>query len=159
MVSKKRDSSQRRKIPVNTLPSLKKGTKGTMEEYRNNVAEFMRMVRNRERKRSLSIMQRMDEIRESNKMLSTLYDMQEKFERKIKIVEGDETHEDETVEIKKGEVTVTVPKKPEEQEDPESLAHSPEFGGMLAEMPVSIVEKKYVPTTAEPNPALKEIFS
>ena len=157
---KKRDPSHRRKIPLNIAPTLKgAGTKGTMEEYRTNVAMFARIVRDPERKKMLSPVQRMEEILTLNKMLATLYDMQEKFEKKVVKQEGTEEQEEELVEIKKGEVTVTVPKEPEMHEDKESLVHSPEFGAILKEMPVQLVEKKKEPVPEpEVHPALKEIF-
>lgn len=144
---------------VKIIERLSQGTIGTMRQYRSNVAEFAQIVGDAKRKKGLSVMQRMDEIRELNKMLATLYDMQDRVEKKVVKVEVPMERPEETVEIKKGVVTVTVPKEPEEHEDPESLAHSSEFGGMLREMPVPIVEKKKEPV-AEPeiNPALKETF-
>jgi hypothetical protein len=142
-----------------------------MEEYRNNVAEFSRMVRNKKRQGTLTEAERMKEILQLNGMLSTLYDMQDKIEKKIVRNEGTEEQEEEIVEIKKGEVTVTVPKPPEEQEDPESLINSPVFKEIVAnatdqcvkemmnEMPVPLVEKKKEPEPVpEVHPALKEIF-
>jgi hypothetical protein len=85
--------------------------------------------------------------------------MQDKIEKKIVRNEGTEEQEEEIVEIKKGEVTVTVPKPPEEQEDPESLIHSEKFGKILEEMPVPLVEKNKGPEPVpEVHPALKEIF-
>ena len=160
MTSKKRDPSHRRKVPLNIAPTLKgAGTKGTMEEYRTNVAMFARIVRDPERKKTLSTRLRMDELITLNKMLATLYDMQEKIEKKVVRKEGTEEQEEEIVEIKKGEVTVTVPKEPEMHEDKESLVHSLEFGGILTEMPVPLVEKKKEPVPEpEVHPALKEIF-
>jgi hypothetical protein len=102
----------------------------------------------------------MKEILQLNGMLSTLYDMQDKIEKKIVRKEGDEDQEEEEpVTIKKGVVTVTVPKLPEEHEDPESLAHSEEFGKLLDGAPVPLVEKKKEPEPVpEVHPALKEIF-
>ena len=143
------------------LPKLKRaGTLGTMQEYRSNVAEFSRLVRNPVRKKTLPPEQQMDELITLNKMLATLYDMQKEFEKKVFKKESDEVPEEMNVVIKNGEVEVTVPKPAEEHEDPESLAHSPEFGGMLAEMPVPIVEKKRDPVPEpEIHPAIKEIFS
>jgi hypothetical protein len=130
-----------------------------MEEYRNNVAEFSRMVRNKKRQGTLTEAERMKEIMQLNGMLSTLYDMQDKIEKKIVRNEGTEEQEEEIVEIKKGEVTVTVPKSPEEHEDPESLIHSEEFGKLLDGAPVPLVEKKKEPEPVpEVHPALKEIF-
>jgi hypothetical protein len=160
-LAKKRDASHRRKVPLNIAPNLKgAGTKGTMMEYRTNVAMFARIVRDPERKKNLTPEQRMEELITLNKMLATLYDMQEKFEKKVVKQEGTEEQEEEIVEIKKCEVTVTVPKEPEMHEDKESLVHSPEFGAILNEMPVPLVEKKKdaVPEP-EVHPALKEIFS
>jgi len=169
---KKRDPSHRRKIPLNIAPTLKgAGTKGTMEEYRTNVAMFARIVRDPERKKTLAPVQRMEELITLNKMLATLYDMQEKFEKKVIRKEGTEEQEEELVEIKKGEVTVTTPKEPEVHEDPESLVNSPMFkeirDGMedaavkkqMEEMPVQLVVKKKEPVPEqEVHPALKEIF-
>jgi hypothetical protein len=161
LTSKKRDPSHRRKVPLNIAPNLKgAGTIGTMQEYRTNVAMFARIVRDPERKKTLSTRLRMDELITLNKMLATLYDMQEKIEKKVVRKEGTEEQEEEIVEIKKGEVTVTVPKEPEMHEDKESLVHSLEFGGILMEMPVQLVEKKKEPVPEpEVHPALKEIFS
>jgi hypothetical protein len=117
------------------------------------------MVRNKKRQGTLTEAERMKEILQLNGMLSTLYDMQDKIEKKIVRNEGTDEQEEETVEIKKGEVTVTVPKPPEEQEDPESLIHSEEFGKLLDGAPVPLVEKKKEPEPApEVIPALKEIF-
>ena len=156
---KKRKPRRRKTTSLPSLPRLRKGCIGSMEEYRNNVAEFSRMVRNKKRQGTLTEAERMKEILQLNGMLSTLYDMQDKIEKKIVRNEGTEEQEEEIVEIKKGEVTVTVPKPPEEQEDPESLIHSEEFGKILEEMPVPLVEKKKEPEPApEVIPALKEIF-
>ena len=171
-MAKKRDASHRRKVPLNIAPNLKgAGTKGTMMEYRTNVAMFARIVRDPERKKTLSTRLRMDELITLNKMLATLYDMQEKIEKKVVRKEGTEEQEEELVEIKKGEVTVTVPKEPEVHEDPESLVNSPMFkeirDGMedaavkkqMEEMPVQLVVKKKEPAPEpEVHPALKEIF-
>ena len=157
---KKRKPRRRKTTSLPSLPRLRKGCIGSMEEYRNNVAEFSRMVRNKKRQGTLTEAERMKEILQLNGMLSTLYDMQDKIEKKIHLKPGDNPEqEEEIVEIKKGEVTVTVPKPPEEQEDPESLIHSEEFGKILEEMPVPLVEKKKEPEPApEVIPALKEIF-
>jgi hypothetical protein len=157
---KKRKPRRRKTTSLPSLPRLRKGCIGSMEEYRNNVAEFSRMVRNKKRQGTLTEAERMKEILQLNGMLSTLYDMQDKIEKKIVRQEGTEEQEEETVEIKKGEVTVTVPKKLDEVEDPESLSNSPMFGGILNDMPVPLVEKgKYTPEPVlEVHPALKEIF-
>ena len=119
------------------------------------------MVRNKKRQGTLTEAERMKEILQLNGMLSTLYDMQDKIEKKIFKKDGDDPEqEEEEVEIKKGKVTVTVPKSPEEQEDPDSLAKSPMFAGILNDMPVPLVEKKKEPyPLAETHPALKEIFN
>ena len=156
----KKRRAPRRKSPLIILPKLKRaGTIGTMQEYRSNVAEFSRLVRNAKRKATLTPEQQMDELITLNKMLATLYDMQEKFEKKVVKQEGTEEQEEEIVEIKKCEVTVTVPKEPEMHEDKESLVHSPEFGAILKEMPVQLVVKKKEPVPEpEVHPALKEIF-
>jgi hypothetical protein len=156
---KKRKPRRRKTTSLPSLPRLRKGCIGSMEEYRNNVAEFSRMVRNKKRQGTLTEAERMKEILQLNGMLSTLYDMQDKIEKKIVRNEGTEEQEEEIVEIKKGEVTVTVPKPPEEQEDPESLIHSEEFGKLLDDAPVPLVEKKKEPEPVpEVNLALKEIF-
>ena len=156
---KKRKPRRRKTTSLPSLPRLRKGCIGSMEEYRNNVAEFSRMVRNKKRQGTLTEAERMKEILQLNGMLSTLYDMQDKIEKKIVRQEGTEEQEEEIVEIKKGEVTVTVPKPTMEQEDPESLIHSEEFGKILEEMPVPLVEKKKEPEPVpEVHPALKEIF-
>src|SRR5271157_5532066 len=101
----------------------------------------------------------MKEILQLNGMLSILYDMQDKIEKKIVRQEGTEEQEEETVEIKRGEVMVTVPKEPEMHEDKESLVHSEEFGQLLDGVPIPLVEKKKEPEPVpEVHPALKEIF-
>jgi hypothetical protein len=156
----KKRQRRRKTTSLPSLPRLRKGCIGSMEEYRNNVAEFSRMVRNKKRQGTLTEAERMKEILQLNGMLSTLYDMQDKIEKKIVRKEGDEDQEEEEpVTIKKGVVTVTVPKLPEEHEDPESLAHSEEFGKLLDGAPVPLVEKKKEPEPVpEVHPALKEIF-
>jgi hypothetical protein len=155
----KKRPRRRKTTSLPSLPRLRKGCIGSMEEYRNNVAEFSRMVRNKKRQGTLTEAERMKEILQLNGMLSTLYDMQDKIEKKIVRKEGTEEQEEEMVEIKRGEVKVTVPKPPEEQEDPESLIHSEEFGKIIEEMPVPLVEKKKAPEPIpEVHPALKEIF-
>ena len=98
----KKRRAPRRKSPLIILPKLKRaGTIGTMQEYRSNVAEFSRLVRNAKRKATLTPEQQMDELITLNKMLATLYDMQEKFEKKVVKQEGTEEQEEEIVEIKK----------------------------------------------------------
>ena len=153
-------TGKKRKSPLPSLPRLKKGTIGTMEEYRQNVADYSRMVRNNKRRGQLTEEQRMKEILTLNSMLSTLYDMQEKIEKKIVKKEGDNPDQDEPeVEIKKGEVTVTVPPEPEMHEDKESLVHSEEFGKLLDGAPVPLVERKPEPVPEpEVNTTIKEIF-
>ena len=153
-------TGKKKKSPVPALPRLRKGTIGTMGEYLKNVAEYSRFVNNNKRKGQLTDEQRMKEILTLNSMLSTLYDMQDKIEKKIVKKEGDNPDQDEPeVEIKKGEVTVTVPPEPEMHEDKESLVHSEEFGKLLDGAPVPLVEKK-PETVPEPevHPTIKEIF-
>ena len=157
----KKRTHRKPKPAAPAIPRLRKGTIGTMGEYLKNVGEYSRFVHNNARKGQLTEEQRMKEILTLNSMLSTLYDMQEKIEKKIVKKEGDNPDQDEPeVEIKKGEVTVTVPKEPEEQEDPDSLANSPMFKEVLKEMPVPLVEKKETEPVPEPevNPVIKEIF-
>ena len=131
-----------------------------MGEYLKNVGEYSRFVHNNARKGQLTEEQRMKEILTLNSMLSTLYDMQEKIEKKIVKKEGDNPDQDEPeVEIKKGEVTVTTPKEPEMHEDKESLVHSEEFGKLLDGARVPLVEKKPEPVPEpEVNTTIKEIF-
>ena len=131
-----------------------------MGEYLKNVGEYSRFVHNNARKGQLTEEQRMKEILTLNSMLSTLYDMQEKIEKKIVKKEGDNPDQDEPeVVIQKGEVTVTVPKEPEMHEDKESLVHSEEFGKLLDGAPVPLVEKKPEPVPEpEVNSTIKEIF-
>ena len=143
---------------VKIIERLSQGTIGTMRQYRSNVAEFCRLMKDKERLNEQTVDQRLKDLQEANKMLSTLYDMQDRFEKKVVRKEGTEDQPEETVEIKKGEVTVTVPKEPEGHEDPESLVHSSEFGEMLREMPAAIVPKKKDPYMPTVNPELKEIF-
>jgi hypothetical protein len=131
-----------------------------MGEYLKNVGEYSRFVHNNARKGQLTEEQRMKEILTLNSMLSTLYDMQEKIEKKIVKKEGDNPDQDEPeVVIQKGEVTITVPKEPEMHEDKESLVHSEEFGKLLDGTPVPLVEKKPEPVPEpEVNTTIKEIF-
>jgi hypothetical protein len=131
-----------------------------MGEYLKNVGEYSRFVHNNARKGQLTEEQRMKEILTLNSMLSTLYDMQEKIEKKIVKKEGDNPDQDEPeVVIQKGEVTITVPKEPEMHEDKESLVHSAEFGKLLDGAPVPLVEKKPEPVPEpEVNSTIKEIF-
>jgi hypothetical protein len=131
-----------------------------MGEYLKNVGEYSRFVHNNARKGQLTEEQRMKEILTLNSMLSTLYDMQEKIEKKIVKKEGDNPDQDEPeVVIQKGEVTITVPKEPEMHEDKESLVHSEEFGKLLDGAPVPLVEKKPEPVPEpEVNSTIKEIF-
>lgn len=131
-----------------------------MGEYLKNVGEYSRFVHNNARKGQLTEEQRMKEILTLNSMLSTLYDMQEKIEKKIVKKEGDNPDQDEPeVVIQKGEVTITVPKEPEMHEDKESLVHSEEFGKLLDGAPVPLVEKKPEPVPEpEVNTTIKEIF-
>jgi len=144
---------------VKIIDRLSQGTIGTMRQYRSNVAEYCRLIKDKERLKTQTVDQKLKDIQEANKMLSTLYDMQDRFEKKVVRKEGPEEQEEEAVEIKKGTVTVTVPKKPDVHEDPESLAHSPMFKDMLPEMPVPLVPKKKEPVPEPETPqALKEIF-
>jgi hypothetical protein len=131
-----------------------------MGEYLKNVGEYSRFVHNNARKGRLTEEQRMKEILTLNSMLSTLYDMQEKIEKKIVKKEGDNPDQDEPeVVIQKGEVTITVPKEPEMHEDKESLVHSEEFGKLLDGASVPLVEKKPEPVPEpEVNTTIKEIF-
>ena len=153
-------TGKKKKPTTPALPRLRKGTIGTMGEYLKNVAEYSRFVNNNKRKGQLTEEQRMKEILTLNSMLSTLYDMQDKIEKKIVKKEGDNPDQDEPeVEIKKGEVTVTTPPEPEMHEDKESLIHSDMFKDILKEMPVPLVEKKPEPMPEpEVNPTIKEIF-
>ena len=156
----KKRTHRKPKPAAPAIPRLRKGTIGTMGEYLKNVGEYSRFVHNNARKGQLTEEQRMKEILTLNSMLSTLYDMQEKIEKKIVKKEGDNPDQDEPeVEIKKGEVTVTVPPEPEMHEDKESLVHSEEFGKLLDGASVPLVEKKPEPVPEpEVNTTIKEIF-
>ena len=83
---------------------IRLGTIATMEEYARSIDEYSKLIRSAAHRRELPVEKRIAEELTLNRMLATLYEMQQKFERKTKPNEegAAEPPEEEKVEITKG---------------------------------------------------------